>query len=205
MSIYEREPSDKWIDDYVKEFESDDANKYHAANYNAVIKCVQKFHPNDHHYENIFLKVTLINDAFKAGVRDTMGLAKCIFNNSQNIDSRLKTKDYSLLKDLQCYTNKDKTYRFYSFATKYCHCHYPDKYYIYDSFVKTSLIQFHRNHSPKMEGFIQNRLVQYDYFEQVMDNFKATFNLTVSNQAVDRFLWGIGKKNKPKSNKKKML
>ena len=81
---------------------------------------------------------------------------------------------------------------FYSFATKYCSHHYPNKYPIYDSFVD-KLLRYFRD-ADKFYDFKNTDLKDYNKFKTIYIEFRKFYGLEkYSFKDIDRYLWQAGK------------
>lgn len=97
----------------------------------------------------------------------------------------------------------------YSFATKYCALHEPEKYPIYDSIVAAVLTKlmvqdmlppFTYSRKAKAsstdtcmnQGEFEERLRNYDFFVRVYDCFMETYGLKghLTYRQVDWYIWG---------------
>ena len=84
------------------------------------------------------------------------------------------------------------TWNFYSFATKYCSHHEPEKYVIYDKFVYKMLMNFKKY--DKFHKFIGMDLKDYARFAEIMVAFRKFYSLEkYSNKEIDMYLWMAGK------------
>ena len=85
---------------------------------------------------------------------------------------------------------------FYSFATKYCSHHYPEKYAIYDSYVD-DVLKYFRNVDCFSE-FANEDLRKYERFVEVLREFATFYGLEdYSLKDLDRYLWQLGKDKFP--------
>lgn len=143
--------------------------------------------------EIIFLKVSTLNLYYSTFMLATKQMADGIFN--LNIDTRLKKGDISLVEEIANCTSR----RNYSFATKYCACHQPDKYPIYDDIVgeylarvisKGNLFGYSGAWSMVKEGMKKN----YIHYKEIYDSFIQQYGLTsLSYREVDWYLWTANK------------
>lgn len=180
--------------EYIKEF----VNIYNTVHpfdnraYIAAMNLISAF-PTNQRFEEIFIKVNFINGAFKTRIGDTLQVAINI-SNITNLDRRIKANDFTLIDEIGNYSSKnDREFKFYSFATKYCHCHNPNSFSIFDNYVKTSL-EFYRNQYKDAPQFASYRLRDYVTFSLVIQQFKMfanSFDLNLST--IDRFLWAQSK------------
>ena len=198
---YKAKPSANDIRLFVRKVNKE--KPYDYQNYLASIKLTKAFLKNDN-YQNIYIKVNFINGAFRTSIGDTLGVSKHI-KTLKNIDKRLNTGDVSLIKDIAEFKtsqSKEKR-RNYSFATKYCHCHRPDKFSIYDKYVRDSLFEYNKYH--KFSTFTKKSLTDYVIFKRVLADFKTFVgDNKLKADILDRFLWTLGKWKKEKKDNKKL-
>ncbi|MFN8282477.1 MAG: hypothetical protein U0U67_04640 [Chitinophagales bacterium] len=195
MEIFKRKPSAKDILLHVNNFNFNRNNFFDKEAYLAALKLTNSFRGNDNNFQNIIIKVNFINEAFKTAILDTQGISKFIYK-IKNIDARLENGDIKLVKEIStCYkTNKtQKGFRDnYSFATKYCHCHNPKLFPIYDRYVAFALHEYNKQH--KFSNFKKKDLLDYSLFKNAINDFKNKFVCTdIDNSQLDRFLWTIGR------------
>lgn len=81
---------------------------------------------------------------------------------------------------------------FYSFATKYCSHHQPEKYAIYDSYVE-KVLKYFRN-MDHFSLFSDGELKSYEIFNRVLHDFQRYYHLEAYTlKQLDRYLWLFGK------------
>ncbi|HVU83378.1 MAG TPA: hypothetical protein VHC50_00965, partial [Puia sp.] len=183
-------PSAGNIRQYVRAFNL--ANPLVDEQYHAAIDVAEAF-PLNRRYRHVFLKANLVNGIFRTAIRDVAGVAKHLYEKVENIDTRLRRGDPALVEDIAKYTKGGTTRRNYSFATKYCHCHQPGLFPIYDENVRISLFGFNRHHG--FAHFTRAGLRDYATFLAALENFKMAFECTtIDNGTLDRFLWALGRK-----------
>ena len=90
------------------------------------------------------------------------------------------------------FEKRDKTINFFSFASKYCHFHKPDRYPIYDQYVDAALRNLRRDKKLSFKSDALNR-ESYAPFKSVIDAFVGMYAAGCSYDAVDKFLWRKGK------------
>ena len=109
----ERKPTETLIDNYLKNHNR--KFPYDIQAYNACIELVSSMSKNKK-FGDVFVKVNLINGAFKTRIGDTTQLSKNILE-IPNLDSRLKEGDPKLVKEVGRYTSRtDTNFNFYSDA-----------------------------------------------------------------------------------------
>lgn len=177
-----------------------------------ILQKFTKKHQNHDIYEEVEIKVKLLNMFYSTGIQAIDSMVKNIMS-IKDIDIVLKKPKYckelvDAIADLKL--KDDKKRNNYSFATKYCALHQPEKYPIYDSIVaaiftklmktdqlppfklkrKTSDIS---SETYMTQGEFENRLRDYDFFVKVYDTFMKDYGLKkcrFNYREVDWYLWG---------------
>lgn len=156
--------------------------------------------------EAVDLKAKLLNLFYSTGIQAMNVMVNKILGVA-NIDSRLKKGDLNLVADIAVIQLSDgKKRNNYSFATKYCALHQPDKYPIYDSIVANVLLYLLKNNkippytlrgkkqaendTCKNIGEYEKALHDYPYYVKVYDSFCRAYNLSsLSYRDVDFYIW----------------
>ena len=140
--------------------------------------------------EDILIKCSSLNDFYSTNIFDIHTVAQHIL--SLKIDERLEDGDLSLVDEISHVEVNGKVHTFYSFATKYCSHHNPERYAIYDSYVEKVLISM--NSRDHFMDFKQEELKDYETYMSVVDAFKKRYGLTQYNiKQLDQYLWQLGK------------
>lgn len=160
--------------------------------------------------EAVDLKAKLLNLFYSTGIQAMNVMVNKILGVA-NIDSRLKKGDLNLVADIAVIQLSDgKKRNNYSFATKYCALHQPDKYPIYDSIVANVLLYLLKNNkippytlrgkkqaendTCKNIGEYEKALHDYPYYVKVYDSFCRAYNLSsFSYRDVDFYIWSAFK------------
>lgn len=100
-----------------------------------ILKFLVDRYPDNLNPEGVDLKVKCLNLFYSTGILATNSVAKCI--QQEEIDKKLRVGDPTVV-DIIAHCN-DVGRTNYSFATKYCALHQPDKFPIYDSIVSDVL------------------------------------------------------------------
>ena len=155
--------------------------------------------------EAVDLKAKLLNLFYSTGIQAMNVMVNKILGVA-NIDSRLKKGDLNLVADIAVIQLSDgKKRNNYSFATKYCALHQPDKYPIYDSIVANVLLYLLKNNkippytlrgkkqaendTCKNIGEYEKALHDYPYYVKVYDSFCRAYNLSsLSYRDVDFYI-----------------
>ena len=140
--------------------------------------------------EDILIKCSSLNDFYSTNIFDIHTVAQHIL--SLKIDERLKNGDLSLVDEISHVEVNGKLHTFYSFATKYCSHHNPERYAIYDSYVEKVLLSMNsRDHFMK---FKQEELKVYETYMRVIKAFQQRYGLMQYNiKRLDQYLWQLGK------------
>ena len=140
--------------------------------------------------EDILIKCSSLNDFYSTNIFDIHTVAQHIL--SLKIDERLEDGDLSLVDEISHVEVNGKLHTFYSFATKYCSHHNPERYAIYDSYVEKVLLSMNsRDHFMK---FKQEELKVYETYMRVIKAFQQRYGLMQYNiKRLDQYLWQLGK------------
>lgn len=156
----------------------------------ALDKLYRELCPNNRCIEDILIKCSALNDFYSTNIFKVHNVAQHYMN--MNIDSRLAKNDLSLVGDLSRVKINEKSFCFYSFASKYCSHHRPDVYPIYDSYVHMTLDYFKkRDH---FSTYKSSELKDYETYCNIIQSFKSFYNLdSFSVKDLDKYLWQLGK------------
>lgn len=174
----------KWetLDNYV--LQEDSLNKLFIKTY-----------PKNDDINDILIKASSLNDFYSTNIFSIFSMSKHLLNF--NIDYRLKNGDESLVNDIASIEINGRKRNFYSFATKYCSHHNPNKFPIYDSYVEKMLVYF--NKKDRFFNFKKIDLKDYAKFKKVLIEFKKFYNIDEYNlKDIDKYLWLLGKEYFPK-------
>lgn len=136
----------------------------------------------------VLIKCSVLNDFYSTHIEDLNPVAQTIVS-IPGIDQRLGRGDDTLIDEIAKAGNRYN----YSFATKYCSHHYPDKYPIFDRYVKLMLLAIRKKFPQIMPSPLES-LRDYTTFHRVIDSFRFYFGLQqYSYKEIDRYLWLHGK------------
>lgn len=156
----------------------------------ALDKLFMELCPKNNCIEDVLIKCSALNDFYSTNIFGIHTLAEHIL--SLNIDERLHQVDYSLIGDIAKVEVNGKEHCFYSFATKYCSHHLPEKYAIYDNYVEKVLLSM--NEKEPFSNFKREDLKDYETYMSVIRGFSQHFGLTqFSIKQLDQYLWQLGK------------
>lgn len=161
----------------------DDPDYYGAE---GALELVFRQWPENASYDHVIIKTIMLNRAYSTRIYDVWTVARHI--RALDIDERLRRGDETLIHEIASVTFKDKQRNFYSFATKYCSWHEPEKYQIYDSYVDWLVWNYQKQF--RFGSFRRYELLEYPRFVQIVHHLKDRFGLaTLSNKELDKFLW----------------
>ena len=151
----------------------------------------------------------MLNLFYSTGIQATNKMSENILS-IKDIDKRLSIGDKSLIPEIATLTFDGKERFNYSFATKYCAYHQPDKFPIYDSIVAMTFTSFFEkgllpkykfcNRKSTVEeaytkGEYATKLKNYDFFVEVYDYFMDLYDLkgNFTYREIDSYIWGAFK------------
>ena len=151
----------------------------------------RKWCPNHTEPAEVLLKVTVLNAFYSTRIlaKDLLAVAERIVE--LNPGNRIAEGDTSLVNELAVVSVAGKNWEFYSFASKYCSQHNPDKFPIYDGYVDEML--WHFRLVDKFAKFKRKELKNYPRFVVVVHAFKEFYELKESLRWIDRYLWFNGR------------
>ena len=161
----------------------------------ALKKLFEELCPENKDFRDVLIKCSTLNDFYSTNIFDVHSVAQRIMK--LNVDERLKQGDYTLVEDIAKVKvgkrGKPKSERyFYSFATKYCSHHQPEKYAIYDSYVEKLLWDFQKRDD--FSEFNLSDLKKYPEFMRVIHDFQRHYGLEeFTVKELDQYLWQLGK------------
>ena len=148
---------------------------------------------------SVIIKASALNDFYSTNIYRIFDVSQKIVS-IKNFDERLAIGDHTLVADFQTITFMDKTkgevrsITNYSFATKYCSHHQPEKFPIYDSYVEKVLVAL-REMYPTVLKFKTSELRKYPCFTEQLNIIRDHFGLEIlSYKELDRYLWQLGKR-----------
>ena len=179
-------PCKEEVEKYLKKWDEDETISLHS---NTLKLLFEDLLPQNKKKEHIIIKINTLNDFYSAGVlyKEIIPLTEHIWE--LDIDEKLKDGDPTLVDKIM---NVKDVRKVYSFATKYCSHHNPEKYPIIDSYVKKVLKHF-RDENPSF-NFKNNELDNYQDFIEILEKFKNEYDLNEYGfKELDIYLWQLGK------------
>ena len=166
----------------------------------ALNKLFTKTYPKNDDIDDILIKASSLNDFYSTKIFSIFPVAKHI--KDLNIDKGLEDGDLSLVSKIASININGVNKKFYSFASKYCSHHKPEKFPIYDYYVDTMLKYFQ-----KTDSFYKSKkmdLKNYETFCDVINEFIKFYGLgKFKIKQIDVYLWQLGKAAFPRNYKKK--
>ena len=148
--------------------------------------------------------VNLLNAFYSTGILDVATVARHIVK--QHVDTDIQNGNVAVIDKIARVKHNGKCWNHFSFATKYCSFHQPQKFPIFDSFIAECFSQLSKNNYfqkkfPK--NTIRNSYFEFKFFyDEFMTKQPA---LPQDYKEVDRYLWSslkvqtLNKKNKLQS------
>jgi len=202
---YERE-IDKYYMNYEAVLKKDKTKLNREDRYTFAEKILKvEFAKKDNSIEQIYKKVVLLNSLYSTNIYATFEVAINI-SKIKNFEKRVENGDLTLVKEIRKNLIGDSIKDFYSFATKYCHHHNPNKYPIYDSYVEGMLIDYLYELEPGKRVY-QSKMKEYDYFKMNIDHLAELWDLSSDYlyAKLDKFLWQKGKESELKEDIEHLL
>ncbi len=150
-----------------------------------VLRRIFSSHPKNRMFDDVLLKVALLNTLYNTRLLAVVAMAEHI--RTLRIDGALTTGDPALVDQIACLTIRGKQRRHYSFATKYCSWHQPERFPIFDNQVARLLLRYKRQWA--FSEFNRNSLRNYDAYKAVIRSFQVYFHLgAFTFRQVDKLL-----------------
>jgi hypothetical protein len=166
--------------DYGKRFSADTRT---GANERALTWLFGSYPANVDH-QQVLVKVVALNGLYSTNVFAVTDMADHICG--LGIDPALKAGDLAVADRIAALPTSGL--RHYSFATKYCSWHQPERFPIYDNLVERLLWSYQR-HS-HFGDFKRDDLQDYSRYVAAIRSFMARFGLSgLTFKQVDEFLW----------------
>ena len=173
-----------------------------------ILKQLQKEYPDHKNKAAVDIKVKLLNLFYSTGIQAVNKMTDNVLSIN-NIDERLTQGDLLLVSEIATLRLVGGERNNYSFATKYCALHQPEKFPIYDSIVADTfeslfeqgfLPQYHYKRSKTSEPntFTKSefaaKLKNYKFYVRFYDYFMELFDLKdFTYREIDSYIWGAFK------------
>jgi hypothetical protein len=180
-------PSVALTKSYLRKWET--LEKYKSQE-DALTLLFQEFCPHHDDIVHVLLKVSALNDFYGTNIYNTHAVAKHIV--ALKVDQRIAEGDHSVVNEIAAVTIGGKARNCYSFASKYCNHHNPERFPIYDSYVETMLLHFRK--TDRFAAFAKADLKKYHQFVGIIEAFRQHYLLEqFSLRQIDIYLWLAGK------------
>jgi hypothetical protein len=150
-------------------------------------------YPTNEDPRHVLLKVVAVNSLYYTNIYAVQAVASHILKHASEIDDALGNNCIEIVDRVAKVEIKDKTYNFFSFASKYCHWHKPEFYPIYDSRVERCLAH-HQKRSP-LTSWTHSDHWDYPRFHRIICEFRSVHGLdALSFKQLDEMLYTEGEK-----------
>lgn len=174
-------PTEEYIERLLKECRDD-----HFPQTDPALSKVFKIFPKNNDFHEVLVKVVLLNKLYNAYIFDPYPVAKHITNLS--IDTALSVGSTSIIGKIAKVRFSHRERYLYSFATKYCSWHFPEKFFMYDNFVDRVIWEYKRRF--EFNNFFRYELKEYERYHEILLSFIDFFKLgNISKKKLDEFLW----------------
>jgi hypothetical protein len=189
------EPTEELVDNACTEFDND--NKV----VEGTLSRLFLLNPLNEDIHAVLAKAAILNDLYSTNiyvyptkVPGIIDIAEHIAKHGKEIDAGLAVGSDEVVSLIARIELPEKTPRTnYSFATKYCSWHNPDKYPIWDSRVDHYLWSLQREKPFSNEFNDGYALRDYAMFRRTLDAFAERYSLAnFKYKAIDKFLWKYG-------------
>lgn len=185
-------PSKEYLLQRLAEWEKDERYKKFKIGEDTLHSLFKDKYKLNIDIKEVLIKVCVLNSIYSTNIFDTYTVANHI--HSLKIDACLELGSIDIVnKVANVEFPSGKILNLYSFSSKYCSHHFPDKFPIYDSFVEKMLMYYQsQNHFYK---FQKKDLKNYKKFYMIIEQFIKFYNITdCSLKQIDIFLWLEGKR-----------
>ena len=173
-----------------------------------LLQTLIKRYPDNQDPDGVDLKVKCLNLFYSTGIIATKAMSDHIHQKGNDIDVALKDGNPEVVKTIAKLALKGDNKRVnYSFATKYCALHQPNKYPIYDSIVADVFLTllekgmlkdypYSRTKCPNTYNRRSLGIIMRNYpdYLKLYDCFMKQYDLTsLSYREVDWYLWSAYK------------
>lgn len=188
-------PSAAEAEKYLSKWRSNAGLQHYRIQEEMVATLFEDMCPKNTSNGEVIVKVKVLNLFYSTNIRSTTAMAEHIAR-IKDADKLLKEGNVGVVDKIAKITIKDKDWRFYSFATKYCSHHNPDMYPIYDSNVSRLLLHFNKQDNFYEKPLKAEDLRDYPAFKEVIFKFRKHYCLKkYSLRELDWYLWLLGKKH----------
>ena len=153
-------------------------------------------YPHNNNEAHVLLKVVALNRLYSTNIYAVHHMAHHIFQQAEEIDSALAAGSPIVVDKIA--TGKKRTT--YSFASKYCSWHRPDKYPIWDSRVRAYLQSLRRSLKNTDDAGLLGTNPYfwnvYPEFVELVSKFQRRYKVDeFTFKDIDKYLWLYGDKS----------
>jgi hypothetical protein len=153
-------------------------------------------YPHNEDLRHVLLKVVAVNSLYHTCIYALDTVARHIHSHASEIDAALEAGSHEIVDKIAKVKVQGKVHNFFSFATKYCSWHQPEKYPIYDSRIDTYLWNLQQQNA-FATAFHHPHLWDYPKFHGIVVTFRDSHGLSeFTFKEIDKFLYLQGE---PKS------
>ena len=146
-------------------------------------------YPDNSDLRHVLLKVVAVNTLYHSCIYALETVARHIHEHGKEIDAALASGSLGIVDTIAKVRVQGRVHNFFSFATKYCSWHQPEKFPIYDSRVDRYLWTLQTEH-PFAPAFIHPHLWDYPKFHNIVVAFRDFHGLSeFSFKDIDKFLY----------------
>jgi hypothetical protein len=146
-------------------------------------------YPRNDDLRHVFLKVVAINSLYHTCIYALDTVARHIHSHAQEIDAGLDAGSHQIVDTIAQVRVEGKRHNFFSFATKYCSWHQPEKYPIYDSRIDRYLWTLQQQNS-FATAFTHPHLWDYPKYHRIVVTFRDSHGLgEFTFKEIDKFLY----------------
>ena len=161
---------------------------------NALKKLFGLF-PSNSDPSEVLLKVVTLNRLYSTRILAVGTVAEHISRNAPYIDSEIANGSPEVVEFISKVTIGNRTWNFFSFASKYCSWHNPFAYPIYDTNVEACLWAYKKQDG--FRDFPRSGLWTYRSFSSIVSEFRKFYGLeSFSFKEIDKFLWQMREDSK---------
>lgn len=146
-------------------------------------------YPRNDDLRHVLLKIVAVNSLYHTCIYALDTVARHIHAHAPEIDAALEAGSHEIVDKIAKVRVQGKIHNFFSFATKYCSWHQPEKYPIYDSRVDQYLWTLQQQKA-FAAAFHHPHLWDYPKFHNIVVTFRDSHGLSeFTFKEIDKFLY----------------
>jgi hypothetical protein len=151
-------------------------------------------YPRNDDLRHVLLKVVAVNSLYHTCIYALDTVARHIHSHAPEIDAALAAGSHEIVDKIAKVRVQGKVHNFFSFATKYCNWHQPEKYPIYDTRVDHYLWTLQQQNA-FAKTFQHPHLWDYPKFHSIVVTFRDAHGLSAFTfKQIDKFLYLQGER-----------